>query len=148
MTISDRAEIKELLARWAYGFDEQVPELMVDCFTKDAVLVINRPDGTVGPIDGRDAIVRNFQASWVGRKQVRRHFITNTWFESEAENSATCLSFLMAVSIADNTPSVFLTGIYRDDVVKEDRWRIKNRTITFDNTFPTVVTLPSDVVPD
>jgi 3-phenylpropionate/cinnamic acid dioxygenase small subunit len=132
MLPSDRQEIAELLARWAYAFDEKRIDMLEDCFIANATFEMRWPDHRVETHNGRPAILENFRKAFAERQGGRRHVTANTWLESESATAATAVSFLVVVRIADRAPAVHLTGVYRDEVVKEDRWRIKHRLLTFD----------------
>ena len=128
----DRAQILELLARWAYAFDEQRLEMLDACFTEDATFEMRWPDARVESYVGRAAIMGNFRKAFAERQGGRRHITANTWFSEAASASATAVSFLVVVRIDGRTPTVHLTGVYEDHVVKTDGWRIHRRTLTFD----------------
>jgi ketosteroid isomerase-like protein len=140
MTADDRLEIHELLSRWAYGYDEADIDLMAGCFTPDAVLEMRRPDVNPAPVRGLPAIVEMLKTSLASRNDKRRHFTTNTFFESEGSDRAVAVSFLVVTRVAEGErPAVFLTGVYHDELVKERRWRIRHRVCDFDNAFPSQV---------
>jgi hypothetical protein len=67
---------------------------------------------------------------------VRRHVISNFFFESEKKKAATVVSSLVVVSVENGEIDVIISGIYRDEVVRKDGdWRIKNRRLDLDLPF-------------
>ena len=137
MKSSDKLSIQELLSRAAYYFDERRLEDLADCFTADARMLVRIAGvGDVGPFEGRDAIMQLMSDTLASQTDVRRHVISNFFFEAEAKKSATVCSSLVVFSVENGEIKVIISGIYRDDVVRTDGvWRIRNRHLDLDLPF-------------
>lgn len=137
MKSSDKLKIQELLSRAAYYFDERRLEELADCFASDAQMLVRIAGvGDVGPFEGRDAIMQLMSDTLASQTDVRRHVISNFFFEAEEGNVATVCSSLVVFSVEDGAIKSIISGIYRDDVVREGgEWRIRNRHLDLDLPF-------------
>ena len=137
MKPSNKLAIHELLSRAAYGFDERRLDMLEQCFTADAIMTINiTGSGEVGPFEGREAIMKLMTDSMAAQTDVRRHVISNFFFETTAKNAAKVVSSLVVSSVDNGEINVIISGIYRDDVVKkEGAWRISRRHLDLDIPF-------------
>ena len=137
MKTSDKLAIHELLSRAAYAFDERQMDVLEQCFTPDASLLVDITGvGEVGPFEGREAIMQLNSDTRAAQTDVRRHVISNFFFESEKKKAATVVSSLVVFSVENGEINVIISGIYRDDVVRKDGdWRIKNRRLDLDLPF-------------
>ena len=74
MNASDKLAIHELLSRAAYAFDERNLDMLEQCFTPDASMLVNIADGTTyGPFDGREAIMGLLKGALDAQTDTRRH---------------------------------------------------------------------------
>ena len=137
MKSSDKLAIQELLSRAAYGFDERKLDVLEQCFTHDATMLINiSGSGEVGPFQGREAIMQLMTDTMAAQTDVRRHVISNFIFEAEGKKAATVVSSLIVTSVENGKIDVIISGIYRDDVTKaEGIWQISNRHLNLDIPF-------------
>lgn len=137
MKAADKLAIHELLSRAAYSFDERNMDMLEQCFTPDATMLVNiTGSGEVGPFEGRAAIMELMKATLDAQTDVRRHVISNFFFESEGETEATAVSSLVVCSVEHGKIDVIISGIYRDDVMKGgDDWRISHRHLDLDLPF-------------
>jgi len=137
MKAEDKLEIHELLARAAYSFDERQLDVLKSCYTTDASMLVNiTGTGEVGPFEGRDAIMGLVSATLDAQTDVRRHVISNMFFESEGEIEARVVSSLVVFAVEHGKIEVIISGIYRDDVVKaDDLWKISHRHLDLDLPF-------------
>ena len=137
MKAEDKLEIHELLARAAYSFDERQLDVLESCYTTDASMLVNiTGTGEVGPFEGRDAIMGLVSATLDAQTDVRRHVISNMFFESEGEIEARVVSSLVVCAVENGKIDVIISGIYRDDVVKDgENWKISHRHLDLDLPF-------------
>ena len=137
MKSSDKLAIHELLSRAAYSFDERQLDVLERCFTVAATMLVNITGiGEVGPFEGREAIMKLMSETLAAQTDVRRHVISNFFFEAEGKNAATVVSSLVVSSVENGEINVIISGIYRDDVVKDDgNWWISHRHLNLDIPF-------------
>lgn len=137
MNANDKLAIHELLSRAAYSFDERDLEVLEQCFTPEATMLVNIADGqTFGPFVGRDAIMELLKVTLDSQTDVRRHIISNFLFEKEAKDSAVVLSQIVLVATENGKIQIITSGTYRDAVEKrDDNWQIKDRLLTLELGF-------------
>ena len=137
MKSSDKLAIHELLSRVAYAFDERQLDVLEQCYSADASMLIDITGvGEVGPFEGREAIMQLISDTLAAQTDVRRHVISNFFFESEKKKAARVVSSLVVFSVENGEISVIISGIYRDDVVRKDGvWRINHRRLDLDLPF-------------
>ena len=137
MKSSDKLAIHELLCRAAYSFDERNMDMLEQCFTPDAGMLVDITGiGEVGPFQGREAIMQLMSDTLAAQTDVRRHVISNFFFESEGKKAARVVSSLVVFSVENGEINVIISGIYRDDVVKSDGdWQISQRRLDLDLPF-------------
>lgn len=137
MKASDKLKVQELLSRAAYCFDERKLDGLAECFTSNATMLVRIASvGDVGPFKGRDAIMKLMSDTLESQDDVRRHVISNFFFEAEDKKAATVVSSLVVCSVARGKINVIISGIYRDEVVrKAGVWRICNRRLDLDLPF-------------
>ena len=137
MKSSDKLAIQELLSRAAYAFDERDMEMLEQCFTKDASMLVDITGvGEVGPFEGRGDIMELMNDTLAVQTDVRRHVVSNFFFESEQKKQGRVISSLIVFSVENGEINVIISGIYRDDVVrKKGRGRIKHRHLELDLPF-------------
>jgi len=137
MKSSDKLAIHELLSRAAYAFDERQLDVLEQCFTEDASMLVDITGvGEVGPFEGREAIMQLMSDTLAAQTDVRRHVISNFFFESEKKKAGRVVSSLVVFSVENGDINVIISGIYRDDVVRKNGgWRIKHRRLDLDLPF-------------
>jgi len=137
MKANDKLVIHELLAQAAYSFDERQLDVLEACFTAEASMLVNiTGTGEVGPFEGREAIMGLMSATLDAQTDVRRHVISNMFFESEGKKKARVVSSLVVFSVEHGKIDVIISGVYRDDVVKvENSWKISHRHLDLDLPF-------------
>ena len=129
----DKVAIVEMLNRAATAYDDGALQLLVDCYTEDAVFtqVVEGQEPLV--LDGKDAIRELYEGAKAAQTDVRRHVINNVHFTSESEGSATAVSYLVLISIEDGNLQVLTSGRFTDEVVLEGSdWRFKKRYLKLD----------------
>jgi len=134
---ADRQQILERIHRYCLGYDERRLDLLLDCFTEDAVW-----EGTVmgetrvGPIAGRPAIGDWLSGFWEVQRDQRRHMILNGIVEEQSVDTATACTYLLLLSARDAHVSLETMGFYRYTVEREDgAWRIRHLFAGFDAPF-------------
>ena len=134
METRDKLAIYELLSRAAYGLDEHDLVLIEQCFAPGANMVVDIADGpTVGPFEGRDAIMKLMSDSIAAQTDKRRHVVSNVFFDAEGDAEATVVSNLTLFSTEDGVNRLVTTGVYRDRVTKVDgEWLIAMRELNLD----------------
>ncbi len=137
MKAEDKLLIHELLARAAHGFDERQLDVLEACFASDASMLINiTGTGDVGPFEGRDLIMQLMADTLAEQTDVRRHVISNIFFESEGDDAASVVSGLVVFAINAGSIEVIISGVYKDDVVKTTGgWKISHRHLDLDLPF-------------
>jgi ketosteroid isomerase-like protein len=137
MKAEDKLLIHELLGRAAHSFDERQLDVLGACFTADATMLVHiTGSGDVGPFEGREAIMTLMADTLDAQTDVRRHVISNFYFEAEGDEAARVVSSLVVTSVEDGRIDVIISGIYRDDVVKTvDGWQIFHRHLDLDLPF-------------
>ena len=123
-----RAHASELIARYAWAVDQRDLPMLEALFTTDAVMRFEVPrNGLKGVHRGLPAILESFREAWATPGDLRRHLMSNLWFESASENACVTHSYL-TVSVADEqTLRMVTTGTYRDLIVKDGGWLFKER---------------------
>lgn len=138
MTISaqDKFEINELLSRSAYAFDEQKLDMLEDCFTQDALFTILIKDADlIGPFEGREAIMGLYRGSIEQQTDVRRHVVSNVFFERE-DDSPVVVSNLTLFATTEGETKLLTTGVYRDELRREgQRWCLYRRHLDLDGPY-------------
>ncbi len=141
---ANKLEIQELLARSALALDERNVAALEATFAKNAQLSIIIGDGIVSaesrqnkaePIvfKGREAIMGLMTGSMEEQADLRRHVISNTFFESISADAAEVVSYLLIYAIENGGIRCVSSGIYRDRVVRKKRgWKIARRLIDLD----------------
>lgn len=137
MKTSDKLAIQELLSRAAYAFDEREMDMLEQCFMEDANMLVNITGvGEVGPFEGREAIMQLMRDSMAAQTDLRRHVISNFFFESEKKKKARVVSSVIVFSVENGEINALTSGIYRDDVAGKDGvWQIRNRRLDLDLPF-------------
>ena len=137
LDVEDKLLIHELLSKAAHALDTHNVDNIMACFDKDAIMTVNIAGGTVvGPFEGNDAI-RGLMAGAVEvQTDVRKHLITNIFFEGFDETSAAVVSNLTLFATENEANKLVTTGVYHDKVKKIDgQWIIAERTLDLDMPF-------------
>jgi SnoaL-like domain len=136
LSLERKLAIHELLGRAAYAYDQRDLDLLESCFEIDAVMSMRIAGGDlIGPFEGRDAIMQLMKNSMAEQTDVRRHVVSNIFFESTGEQPVV-ISNLTLLSTQGGVASLLATGIYRDTVVEEaGSWRLRSRHLDLDSTY-------------
>ncbi len=132
----DRFAISELLNRMAYYYDEGHLDDLAASFAEDAVMSMRIAGGDlVGPFEGRDNIMELYRNAKSTQTDVRRHDITNLFFDASGDVIATT-SYLTLFATEHGETKLLTTGVYRDEVAKRDgEWKITRRHIDLDSGY-------------
>jgi 3-phenylpropionate/cinnamic acid dioxygenase small subunit len=139
MTLSadDKLAILDLLARSAYAYDERRLDLLEACFYDDAAFSIRIAgvDDMMGPFEGIDTIMGVYRGALDSQTDVRRHVVSNAFFESDGE-APVVLSYLTLFATEHGEARLLCTGVYRDEVRRRDgTWLIQRRHLDLDSPY-------------
>ena len=117
MDTSHKLQIHELLGRYAHGMDTEDFEQVDACFADDASFTIRITNqDPIPPFEGKVAIMGLIKAAVESQTDVRRHVLSNVFFESEGDDEAVVISYLTLVSVENGNIKILTSGIYRDVV--------------------------------
>lgn len=134
--MSDYTDICELISGYAHAYDANDIETVEHCFTDDAIMRSELPDGTlIYEKVGRNAVLNMIQAVWAESIGQRRHVMTNILITESAGNTATVLSYFVLIRQDQGRPVLGATGVYHDTVVKDRGWRFRRRDVHMDSDF-------------
>ena len=136
LNVEQKLEIHELLSRAAYAFDVQDMTMLEACFAKEAEFSMRIADGDIiGPFVGRPAVMKLFTDSIADQTDVRRHVISNIFFEN-ADDPVEVISNLTLVATENGEIKLLSAALYRDTVIFEDGvWRLLTRFIQLDKSY-------------
>ncbi|MFT6285330.1 MAG: 3-phenylpropionate/cinnamic acid dioxygenase small subunit [Halieaceae bacterium] len=136
LNVEQKLEIHELLSRAAYAFDVQDMTLLEACFAKEAEFSMRIADGdTIGPFVGRPAVMKLFTDSIAVQTDVRRHVISNIFFESK-DDPIEVISNLTLIATENGEIALLTAALYRDTVIfEDDEWRLHKRFIQLDKSY-------------
>jgi len=122
--MSDKDEIRELLARYCFALDEGRFEDMAALFTPDGVW-----ETAFGTGRGREGIVAQAKSIAMGPRPKRVHLTTNIVINLNG-NAATVRSNWLLFQNASTGPVIGSGGAYYDRVVKQGgQWFFAHRRI-------------------
>jgi 3-phenylpropionate/cinnamic acid dioxygenase small subunit len=136
LSVEQKLDIHELLGRAAYAYDERDMNALHACFSSGAVMSMRIAGGDlIGPFEGRDAIMKLMADSMAQQHDVRRHVVSNIFFELDGEQ-VVAVSNLTLVSTADGKATLLAAGVYRDTLVEEaGAWCIASRHVDLDSPY-------------
>jgi hypothetical protein len=122
--MSDKDEIRELMARYCFHLDNDRFEAMADLFVPEGVWETAFGTGT-----GRPGIVAQARSIATGDRPRRVHQTTNIVIDLDGD-AASAESNWMLFQNGPAGPMIGSGGAYRDRFVKRDgRWWFAHRTI-------------------
>lgn len=136
LCVEQKLAIHELLSRAAYAYDERDMQALEDGFAVQASMSMRIAGGDlIGPFEGRPAILELMRNSMAQQSDVRRHVVSNIFFDESGENPA-AISNLTLITTVDGKAEMLATGIYHDELVVENgTWRILKRHVELDSAY-------------
>jgi len=136
LALEQKLAIHELLGRAAYAYDERDMALLESSFARAATMSMRIAGGDlIGPFEGRDAIMQLMHNSMAQQTDVRRHVISNIFFEEES-GQPVVVSNLTLVATENGKAALLAAGVYRDTLVEEaGSWRILKRHVELDSSY-------------
>lgn len=136
LSADDKLAILDLLSRSAYAFDERKLDMLERCFAVDAAFSIQIKDADLmGPFEGRDAIMDLYRGSMAAQTDVRRHVVSNAFFDSDTADPVV-FSNLTLFATEHGEPRLLATGVYRDVCCQRDGvWVIHRRHLDLDSPY-------------
>lgn len=137
LSADDKMAILDLLSRSAYAYDERKLDMLEACFTTDGAfgIQIAGVDEPIGPFEGSEAIMGLYRGSLEAQTDVRRHVISNAFFESEGDEPVV-VSNLTLFATENGAAKLLCTGVYRDQLKRTDAgWCIHRRHLDLDSPF-------------
>lgn len=135
---SDRLLICERVARYGWSYDERDRAGLADCFTRDGVWEgsIMGVD-SVGPFQGREAVVDFLSQFWEVQTDQRRHLFTNVVIQGMDARTASVHAYLMLTAASEGAMRPVSTGPYRFELLRDadGGWRISRLVAGFDAPF-------------
>jgi uncharacterized protein (TIGR02246 family) len=122
--MSEKDEIRELLARYCFALDEERFDDMAALFTEDGVWETAFGTGT-----GREGIAAQARSISTPNRPRRVHLTTNIVIDFEDDTAHVRSNWLLFQNAA-STPEIGSGGSYYDVVAKVDgQWRFRHRRI-------------------
>ena len=129
----DFGQIVSLFARYAAANDWPDQERLESCFTEEATFTLHIAGAdSIGPLDGRQAIVDFFMPILNGQTDTRKHVITNYELQGDGRVNA-----YLSLIVTDNGETVLKSaGLYETEVVEgESGPRFRAMTLSLDSGF-------------
>jgi len=135
--VIDKRELDQLFAQYGWPMDSREWPVLETVFTADATFTIAITGGdTIGPIEGRDAIVDFCSTTVNAQTDQRRHVITNVRVEREEGGVAVATAILTLVVVENGRLEVKSSGLYRTEVVEDaGALRFRSMHLTLDLPF-------------
>ena len=136
INIEEKLEIHELLSRAAYAYDEREIGMLEACFAEQASFSMRIAGGDlIGPFESKSGIMDLMTGSMAEQTDVRRHVISNIFFEV-ADDKTVVISNLTLMATENDDIQLLSSGVYRDQVIKENgQWCIASRYLELDKAY-------------
>jgi 3-phenylpropionate/cinnamic acid dioxygenase small subunit len=136
INIEEKLEIHELLSRAAYAYDEREIGMLEACFAEQASFSMRIAGGDlIGPFESKSGIMDLMTGSMAEQTDVRRHVISNIFFEV-ADDKTVVISNLTLMATENDDIQLLSSGVYRDQVIKENgQWCIASRYLELDKLY-------------
>ena len=119
INIEEKLEIHELLSRAAYAYDEREIGMLEACFAEQASFSMRIAGGDlIGPFESKSGIMDLMTGSMAEQTDVRRHVISNIFFEV-ADDKTVVISNLTLMATENDDIQLLSSGVYRDQVIKK-----------------------------
>lgn len=127
-TLEDRAELRELIARYGIAVDDRDIDALTDLFTPDASF--RSADGVMGA-SGRDAVIEQFRGRFAALKATN-HIAHDQILELGADPDTAGGLVSSHAEVCRNGRAFVAALRYRDRYRRhEGRWRFAQRTLSF-----------------
>ena len=126
--------IVTLFARYAAANDYWPnQELLESCFTEDATFELHIAGAdSIGPFEGRQAIVDFFAPVLGGQTDVRKHVISNYDVKGEGRVNA----YLTLIATDNGVTALKTVGLYETEIVEDESGpRFSAMTLSLDSGF-------------
>jgi hypothetical protein len=132
--MADKQAITEILNQAGVAYDIGDSAYLGAMFSDQSTFSMVIAGGDPIVFDGGEAIRKLFSDSMQDQSgEQRRHVVTNIHFTADAADSATAVSYLVLLVVADGKLNLTSSGQYTDDFVLEGgRWLIKKRHLELD----------------
>jgi ketosteroid isomerase-like protein len=131
-----RAEIEDVVNRYAQSIDANDVTGIAKCLSEDAVLTM-KASGQASVRRGRPDILATFRLSFASRTPAsppRRHIISNLVLLDWSDAEAQARSYVAVVRGKEGQAVIATTGTYTDRLIRNaDGWLIRERVGEFDN---------------
>jgi hypothetical protein len=129
MRVADHIEIEQLLMEYGRTLDDRNFEAYSQLFAKTGIW--SGGFGTFkGPAEIKAAMEKSFAGSGMQNIGSNFHLLTNPIIEVSGE-TGTAWSKWTFVRMVDGKPTIAMSGIYTDKLVREDgKWKFQNRVVT------------------
>ena len=136
LTLEQKLNIHELLGRAALAYDERDLPTLESGLAANASMSMRIAGGDlIGPFEGREAIMKLFTDSMAAQTDVRRHVVSNIFFDESGEHPV-AISNLTLMATENGEIQLLTAGIYRDTLIEEDgSWRILKRHLDLDKPY-------------
>jgi ketosteroid isomerase-like protein len=126
LTVEDRLEIMDLVARYNYAADLKDIEATVADYTDDGTI-----EGFYSTGRGKDAMRRDLVGIFAGEGTLKRHLAPNLRIAGDGDTAE--VSYVLLVIEGETSPSVGATAAITDRVRKVDgRWLVERHRIDVD----------------
>lgn len=124
--MSDRLEIQDLIARYAYAIDDCDFDALDNVFTPDAIIDYHELGGSVGTLSETKAFLAKSLPNFPGFQ----HMCATTKIDFDGDTAKTrTILFNPMVAKHEGKEQVFFVGLwYEDEMVRTpEGWRIRKR---------------------
>jgi ketosteroid isomerase-like protein len=126
LTVGDRLEIMELVARYNLAADEKDVEATLAEYADDGVI-----EGFYSTGRGKEAMRRDLPAVFEAEGTLKRHLAPNLRISGDGDVAG--VSYVLLVVEGEERPTVGATALIRDELRKvEGRWLVARHHITVD----------------
>ena len=132
--MADKQAVTELLNHAGVAYDVGDSDFLIGMFSPDdPVFEMTIAGGDPITFEGSEAIAGLFSGAMEEQTDQRRHVVTNLYFENEAADSITAISYLVLITVENGQLTVLSSGVYTDDCVRVgDDWKIQKRSLALD----------------
>ena len=126
LTVDDRLEIMDVVARYNLAADEKDVEGTLSHYTEDGVI-----EGFYSTGEGREAMRRDLPAIFEGEGTLKRHLAPNLVIDGDGGSAR--VRYVLLVVEGEERPMVGATARITDEMRKvEGRWLISRHLIEID----------------